>query len=268
MKKAFTINCMRKQDDFDGYIKLLKENVYQGVEIFYPYNVSKEQAIFYTGSIKKIKKENPNLEIVMHLPHGEQNSLTNERVDSSYKLMINAIEYAKEFNVKKLTLHLGSVSNDIPRFNYIEKIVPILQRLCDYAKKYQMNVMIENMPDECELGVSPNELLEIIEKTNRDNIKFILDTGHAFVSKYSLTSFVYTLKDYLIHMHFNDNNGEFDEHKRMHSGKIDFNNLFKALAKINYNELHCTEVIFKNYQELILFSEDLEQYQKEYIKVK
>lgn len=264
MKKSFTINCMRNKEDFIGYNKLLEQNVYQGIEIFYPYNVTNEQAEFYTSSIQKIKNRFPDLEIVMHLPHGHRNSLTNEYLNDSFKLMIDAIEYAKEFEIKKLTLHLGSVSLDKPRIMYIDEIIKVLQNLCDYARKYNMNIMIENMPATNELGVSPSELLEIIKKTKRENIKFILDTGHAFVSKYPLTEFVYMLKDYLIHIHFSDNNGEKDEHKRMHLGKIDFDSLFKSLSKIGYNQLHCMEVIFKEYNELIAFSDDLESYDRYY----
>ena len=264
MKKCFTINCMRKIEDFIGYDNLIAENLYQGIEIFYPYNVSDEQRDFYTNEIRKIRNKYPDLEIVMHLPHGPKNSLTNEMLPQSYALMLDAIEYSKEFCVKKLTLHLGSVDNDKPRIDYIANIVPILKDLCDYSKKYNMNVMIENMPGMGELGVSPDEILDIITKVDRDNIKFILDTGHAFVSKYPLSEFVYKLKDYLYHMHFNDCDGTKDEHKRMHLGKIDFKELFKSLNDVNYKELHCMEVIFKNYHELIDFAADLSLYEDYY----
>ena len=42
-----------------------------------------------------------------------------------------------------------------------------------------MFVMIENMPGSGELWYSPKEILEIINEVNLDNLKFILDTGHA-----------------------------------------------------------------------------------------
>lgn len=260
MKKCFTINCMRNESDFRGYNELIENNVYQGIEIFYPYNVTEEQGKFYTNSINELRKKFPNLEIVMHLPHGKQNSLTDEYLDESYKLMINAIEYAKNFNVKKLTLHLGSVKENKLRHLYLDEIVPVLQSLCDYISKYQMILMIENMPGMNELGYDSSEILEIINKTNRNNIKFILDTGHAFVAKKSLTEYIKDLKDYLVHIHFNDNDGLRDEHKRMHLGKIDFKEVFEMLKEIKYDQLHCMEVIFKEYKELIDFAKDLDEY--------
>lgn len=266
MKKCFTINCMRKEEDFIGYNYLLENNFYQGIEIFYPYNVSEEQKLFYTNEIRKIHKKFPNVEIVMHLPHGHKNSLTDEFCLESMQLMKNAILYTKEFDTKKLTLHLGSVKKEKDRSLYIDEIAIVLKELCDFAGEYGMNVMVENMPGNGELGFDPDELLAIFIKTDKENIKFILDTGHAYVSGRPLTEYVYKLKDYLYHMHFNDNDGGCDQHKRMHLGTIDFNELFKALSDVNYNELHCMEVIFKEYKELIDFAGDLELYQKYYDK--
>ena len=262
MKKAFTINCMRTKEDFVGFNKILNQGIYQGIEIFYPYNVTQEQASFYTKEIHNIIKLNPSIEVVLHLPHGIKNSLTDEYLQDSILLMKDAIDYAKDFGVKKLTLHLGSVKPNKKRSVYIKEISQVLKELCDYASKDDMVIMIENMPSNSELGVSPEEILQIIEVTSRENLKFILDTGHAFVAKIELTEFVYKLKKYLVHIHFNDNDGMKDEHKQMFLGKIDFYALFEVLKAINYNELHCMEVIFKKYTELIDFAKDLAKFEE------
>ena len=122
-----------------------------------------------------------------------------------------------------------------------------------------MNVMIENMPQDNELGYSPYEIKEIIDKVNLDNLKFILDTGHAHVSSYSNIEYIEVLKDKLYHMHFSDNNGSTDQHKRIGLGNIDFVEIFKKLHEINYDELHCMEVIFKKADELREFATDIEK---------
>ena len=143
------------------------------------------------------------------------------------KTVKNDVEIAVQVNGKlRGTI---SVNKDEDRSEYVSAIIPTLQELCDYANQYDMNVMVENMPGDGELGFSPNELLTIFKNVDRKNIKFILDTGHAYVSGYPLTEFVYLLKDYLYHMHFNDNDGSCDQHKRMHLGTIDFDSLFTAL---------------------------------------
>ena len=76
MKVCFTINCMRTSDDFIGYDKLIKENKFQAIEIFYPYNVSLEQRKLYEDNLTKLLSDN-KLEVVLHLPHGGKNNFIN-----------------------------------------------------------------------------------------------------------------------------------------------------------------------------------------------
>lgn len=266
MRKCFTINCMRGKDDFDGYEIILKNNLYQGIEIFYPYNVDDEQKKYYSYRVNKIKNE-INPEIVLHLPHGPLNDLLgNNKVtkEEVYERMTKAIDYAAMFSVKKLTLHLGSYQLESSRVEAINKVCTIVSSLCDYASNKDMNIMIENMPSYNELGYSPEEILYIIKRVNKDNLKFILDTGHANCSKYDLVEYVTLLSDYLYHMHFNDNNGMRDEHKRVNSGNIDFEKLFEKLSEVGYSNLHCMEVLFKTYKDLIEYEKDISVYERFY----
>ena len=121
----------------------------------------------------------------MHLPHGPSSNLCDfVGYKEIVQRMKDGMDFTAPFGTKKLTLHLGQVLKEIDRSKYIEHIVEVLKDLCEYAKKYQMNVMIENMPASHELGYSPMEIKEIIEKTGYDNLKLILDTGHAHVYYY------------------------------------------------------------------------------------
>ena len=263
MKKCFTINCMRTNDDFDGYEKILSKGLYQGIELFYPYNVFSDQRTLYTSRVKAlIEKCHP--EVVLHLPHGHNNDLLGSNKDEVYQRMCDAIDYANMFGVKKLTLHLGTYPLEISRENAVNEVIKVVNNLCEYALKYNMFVMIENMPGYSELGYSPEEILYIIKMVKFNNIKFILDTGHAHVSDYEITEYIDLLSDYLYHMHFSDNSGKTDEHKRVNSGTIDFVSVFKALNKISYHELHCMEVLFKNYTDLIDYAKDIDIYDKYY----
>ena len=83
-------------------------------------------------------------------------------------------------------------------------------------------------------------------------------------SDYEITEYIDLLSDYLYHMHFSDNSGKTDEHKRVNSGTIDFVSVFKALNKISYHELHCMEVLFKKYTDLIEYAKDIDIYDKYY----
>lgn len=261
MKKCFTINPFRTTEDFLNYEKLLEKNIYQAIEIFFPYNLDQEKQKVYFNNVKRIKEKYPYIEVVMHLPHGPSSNLCDflgyEEIVSRMKA---GMDFTSFFDTKKLTLHLGQVDKEIDRSKYVDHIILVLKDLCDYASKYQMNVMIENMPADHELGYSPLEIKEIIERTNKENLKFILDTGHAHVSSYSNEEYIELLKEYLYHMHFSDNCGQRDEHKRMGLGNIDFDKVFKKLSEAKYCELHCMEVIFKEAEELKDFSNDLSKY--------
>lgn len=263
MKKCFTINCMRNNNDFDGYEKILRDGTYQAVELFFPYNTNEEQTKLYTERVRKIV-DTIKPEVVLHLPHGHNNDLIGTGSSVVVQRMKDAIDYAVSFGSKKLTLHLGSYKEYSTREDAINDVVNVVRELCEYALPKNANIMIENMPGFNELGYSPEEILYIIKRVNMPNLKFIFDTGHAHCSKYPIKEYIYLLKEYLYHIHFSDNNGERDEHKRVNSGTIDFKELFIALNEINYNELHCMEVIFKEYTDLIEYAKDIDIYDKYY----
>ncbi len=253
MKKCFTINQMRQKEEFLSYHKLFDKNIYQAVELFYPYNQSFKQLEQYMNSVYELQYKYPTLEMVLHLPHGLYNGLClDEHLNAgSLEIMLAAARFAATFKIKKLTLHLGLVDTNVNRNIYIEKIIPILQKICDEVSKYNQIIMIENMPTSHELGYSPEELLTIIEKVNRPNLKFIYDTGHAHVSEYDDDSYLYVLKDYLYHIHYSDNDSTRDAHQSLGSGTIDFNHLLNVLKEINYQELHCMEIIYHTVNDLI-----------------
>ncbi|HNZ78196.1 MAG TPA: sugar phosphate isomerase/epimerase family protein [Bacilli bacterium] len=263
MKKCFTINPFRTDADFLEFDKILATNIFQGIEIFYPYSLPKEAQEKYRQNIEKLHRKYPHIEVVMHLPYGKENDLCNlDRFRETMQILQEGIVYTHQFQTKKLTLHLGYVDEKRERSFYLDHIVPILQQLCDYAQKYEMAVMIENMPGSAELGFSPEEILTIITKTARKNLKFILDTGHAHVSRYENPAYIQLLGPYLCHIHFSDNDQSGDQHKRMGLGNIDFKEVFYELNKIDYQELHCLEIIFHKPEEVLEFAMDMDSYQE------
>ena len=262
MKTCFTVNCMRSHDDFVSYNELIKAGMYQAVELFYPYNVSLNQALLYTKEVTNLVNNNPNLETVLHLPHGGKNDFINEDGsinNDTLKLMEDASTFASLFNVKKLTLHLGHAWGNMNRKDLLDKVLDQVKILCKFTEKYGMYVMIENMPGDNELGYGIKEMEYIMKYMKKDtkNIKFILDTGHANCSSDNLNDYVSSLHDDLYHIHISDNNGLRDEHKAMYLGNIDFPSFFKTLNKYHYHELHCLEIIFKNSNDLVRNYQDV-----------
>lgn len=268
MKKCFTINPLRTIDEIRSYQQLFENDYYQGIEIFFPYTQSLDKFNAYTEAVKELINKYPKLEVVMHLPYGKDNDLCNLK---SYKKNVErmklAIAYASTFKTKKLTLHLGYVDKNISRDVYVDHIVKVLVDLTEYANRYGMLLMIENMPNDAELGYSPKEIKMIIDKvrevdSNLNNLKFIIDTGHANLSKYSLDEYLNILGTELVHIHLNDNKGKKDEHAPLGSGNINFKKFFKKLEEISYKELYCMEVLYNDVNDLIKYYNTLKKYDK------
>lgn len=261
MKKCFTINPFRTSNDILSYRPLFEERVYEGIEIFYPYNIEENKQNIYTRNIKQIAKEFPFIEIVLHLPFGRANNLCDMRhIEKTLKIMRESIDYAEGFSVKKLTLHLGYVDQKLSRGDNLFHIKKILVSLLDYARRYDMIIMIENMPSVAELGYGPEEIKTIITDLNDGNLKFILDTGHAHLSGYTPAEYIRVLANELYHIHFNDNDGTADQHARLGNGTIDFYAVFRALKAINYHGLHCLEILFNNVIDLRQNAADMDKY--------
>lgn len=263
MRKCFTIICQRPKEDIESFEEhLVKTGIFSGCEIFYPYNVSLEQRNIYTEAIKAFTKYE-NFEIVLHLPYASDSNIA---IDSSEIMnrFKDAIDYAKKYNVKKLTLHPGFVTEGLTKEEALKISIKNTQELCDYAKHYGMQVMIENLVGHHELCLNENELLDYFEKVNRSNCKFILDCGHYNVANQNkdLKDIVYKLKDYLVHLHLSNNYGLRDEHASLDHGNINFKAYFKYLCDINYNGLYCSEVLYKTYKDLLNTSKLIDEFKR------
>lgn len=248
IKKCFTINQFRTPEEIQSYAILLKQNLYQGIEIFYPYD---SDISSYTKAITELNTN--QCEVVMHLPYGPKNDLCNpDTYLEAVKRIKEAIDYSKQFKIDKHTLHLGYLHGN--REDNINKLIHILKDLCDYCEGI---LMIENMPSNNEIGYSPEEIYEIINRVGKDNLRFILDTGHANLSEYQLDDYLSLLKKYLCHLHLSDNNGLQDEHQRIGTGNIDFKSLIKNLQ--DYQNLFCLEILYRDVNDLIMYSNDLDK---------
>lgn len=258
IRKCFTINPLRTSEDIKSYEEnLVKTNIYQGCEIFFPYSVSEMQKRNYINSVKALEKY-PNFEIVCHLPYGADNNLaTMVDLDRTMDRFYEAIDFADIFGVEKLTLHPGSLDHTLTKEEAEFLAARNIKKLCQYASKYNMVVMLENLVGQDELAKTPEEMQELIDNVNEPNIKFIFDCAHYHASyqeipsKKDISNFAFIMRDDLCHLHLSDNNGKSDQHAALGKGTIDFVSYFRTLKMINYQGLYSSEVLFNDYQDLI-----------------
>lgn len=169
-------------------------------------------------------------------------SMDKEIIQQSMELCKQAVDLVAYFNADFYSLHcgftfdgtgkeLGSAKQlELDRIPYnvaVEQFVNNIKNLCEYAKSYNVRIAIENNvlaqyainEDDLYLGVTTQDLMEIIKQAECDNLGILLDLAHAKVSntfkKFGLTDMVMQLKENIIALHISENNGKFDQNLKI-----------------------------------------------------
>ena len=109
----------------------------------------------------------------------------------------------------------------------LDNLVKSLREIIRQAKKYKVDVMLENVP--LSNGIhNVDEFKYIID--NVATLFVHLDIPHAFTSggMGSVIDYINTFRDKIIHIHWHDNQGEKDEHLAIGYGFIDHQEAVKA----------------------------------------
>ena len=123
----------------------------------------------------------------------------------------------------------------------LDNMIKSLREIVSQAKKYRVDVMLENVP--LSKGVhNIDEFKYIID--NVDSLLVHLDIPHAFTSggMASVIDYINTFRDKIIHIHWHDNHGQKDEHLPIDEGFIDHQTAVKALRDIGYDRTITLEV--------------------------
>jgi sugar phosphate isomerase/epimerase len=123
----------------------------------------------------------------------------------------------------------------------LDNLIKSLREIVRQAKKYKVDVMLENVP--LSNGIhNVDEFKYVID--NVDMLFVHLDIPHAFTSggMASVIDYINTFRDKIIHIHWHDNHGQKDEHLSIGEGFIDHQNAVKALKHIGYDRTITLEV--------------------------
>ncbi|MBQ8293487.1 MAG: sugar phosphate isomerase/epimerase [Bacilli bacterium] len=267
MKKCFTITVLRSKEDIQkAYDLLVKTKIYQGCELFYPYDISDEVKDTYEEAIQKFVDEE-NFNVVLHLPYGAKNNIaTKNNLDITMKRLKDAIDFAGKCKAKGVTLHPGEVDGSLSKDEALALSIENTKILAEHAKKYNIDIMVENLIGSNELCLTIQEMSYFQKMVNKDNVGITLDCGHYHASGQTLevpkdlVKYVHTFGNKIKHLHLHDNNGLRDEHKQMGLGTIDFVAYFDALKSVNFTGLYGSEVLFKDYSELLETSKKMDEF--------
>lgn len=232
----------------DSLEETLKSAAFIGLkhlEINFPFSNPPSQAITKTGirRIKKMKAEN-NIKLSFHIPYSSNISDIIPAIRrSSIKFLTESITMAGTINATHITIHMGSFywfpvakwmrKKALDRF--IKNILPIL----NVCKSNNVKLALENVApipqgsDYFYLGDNIHDFKYIFGKIDSEYLGFCLDTGHANLGE-GVTEYIHQLGKKIINIHIHDNNSTNDDHKTIGEGNINWDEVVKALVKLNY----------------------------------
>lgn len=263
IKKSFTINPNRTIDEIRSYKKLLVLGIYQGCEIFFPYNKTKEEQQIYLDGVKEYLEYTSDF--ICHLPYGGENNLASyEKLDQTMKRIKDAIVFSSNLPIKKLTLHPGHLDGTLKYEEAFDLMIKNIKELCLFASSYGMTIMLENLIGEREFMKSVDDYFQMKKLIDEPNLKLIFDVAHYYCSHIletkDIKAFIERTKDDIMHLHVSDNDGTRDKHARIGTGTIDYQLFFDTLNSIGYDGLCSSEVLFNTVDDLIQTASDIDRY--------
>ncbi|MGA9843470.1 MAG: sugar phosphate isomerase/epimerase family protein [Nitrososphaeraceae archaeon] len=156
---------------------------------------------------------------------------------------LREIKTARKLGIDLINFHanINGMFYGEKRKIVLDNMIKSLREIVGQAKKYKVEVMLENVP--LSKGVhSVSEFKYIID--NVDSLLVHLDIPHAFTSggMDSVIDYINTFGDKIIHIHWHDNHGQKDEHLPVGEGLINHQTAVKTLKDIGYDRTITLEV--------------------------
>ncbi len=156
---------------------------------------------------------------------------------------IREIRIVKELGIDLINFHanVNGMFYGEKRKIILDNLVKSLREVVSHAQKLNVNIMLENTP--LSNGIHNVDEFKYIV----DNVAMLfvhLDIPHAFTSggMKSVSDYINTFTEKIIHIHWHDNHGVKDEHLPIGEGFIDHQKAVKALKEIGYDRTITLEV--------------------------
>jgi protein FrlC len=223
---------------------------YDGIEIWggtphaFAYDMTDEK-------IKKIKNlvENAGLNISGFIP-AQFRYPTNIAIDDDI-VRNRSIDYLKKSidTAVGMGAPLASICPGHSRFGQCyesawDNMIDSISKLLDYSGN-AIKIMLEpGNRYETDLVVTAEDGKKAIKDLG-NRIGLVLDTGHMFVNRESISDGFSGIEKNMLHFHIDDNMGVTDDHMVPGTGKMDYEVFFQNLKRINYEGYITVELGFQ-----------------------
>jgi len=255
MKRELAVYINQLDNDFEEFLKIAKNSGFGYIctqDSIEWLDLSKEERMRKIGNIKETVEKH-GLKFLAH--HSNPILLPDLDVKNSVEYLKNIIDELKEWGISFYVLHNRSIKDDAKPWKIIEEIgkekfdmitAEVLKEVCDYTSQFNISIALENLP--YYYGKKVEEILEIIERVNRENLGICFDIGHSNISSDSVYEELRRTGKKLFTTHFHDNFGnplrreisdenigDYDRHLMPGLGIINWVEINRILDEIDYN---------------------------------
>ncbi|HET7147223.1 MAG TPA: sugar phosphate isomerase/epimerase family protein [Candidatus Nitrosopolaris sp.] len=157
---------------------------------------------------------------------------------------IEEAKLAKELGINVINFHSSAEGMFFGgrRKMILDNWIRSLHEIISHSKRLGVQIMLENVPNSSSGIHKLDEFKYIIDNVQGLNVH--LDIPHAFMSggMQAITDYIRTFREKIVHIHWHDNHGAYDEHLPIGEGLIDHKKVVKELKKINYKRTVTLEV--------------------------
>jgi len=124
----------------------------------------------------------------------------------------------------------------------LDNWIKSLREIIWHSQRLGVQIMLENVPKSSSGIHKLDEFKYIIDNVQGLNVN--LDIPHAFTSggMPAIIDYIRTFRKKIVHIHWHDNNGVYDEHLPIGEGLIDHKKVVEELKNINYKRTITLEV--------------------------
>lgn len=160
----------------------------------------------------------------------------NEKVRrESVDYIKSAVENAVKVGAPTVSVCPGMVPFDEDLREGWKQLVKSYREIDRFVKERDIIALIEPAHRfESNLILTVEDCLRMLNEINSDHFGILLDTGHANVNGERFEAVLPKCQGIPLHIHLDDNNGDFDAHLIPGKGNVDFEGLFKTLHAIHY----------------------------------
>lgn len=158
----------------------------------------------------------------IHAPFGpdyDVSSLDDAIHERGVDSLIDAIELASVMDADKVIVHASDTLNG-ERARRADRARGVLREMASVAAESGIVLALENLPPNY-LGHTPDELLALLDGTDRGAVGVCFDSGHANLSGH-FPEFASAILPLAVTTHLHDNDGTADQHLFPGSGSIDW----------------------------------------------